>query len=193
MELVFATNNKHKLKEISNLVGKSFKILSLTDIDCNEELEETHDTLEENAFEKSAYIFNKYGMNCFADDTGLEIDALEGRPGVYSARYAGNNKSFDDNMNKVLFELKGEKNRKAKFRTVISLVIDGNEYVFEGSVDGVITDNFNGINGFGYDPIFVPDGFTKTFAEMTLEEKNSISHRGRAIAKLTQFLLSMPV
>ncbi len=190
-ELVFATNNKHKLEEISHIVGAKFKIIGLKDINCFEDIPETADTIEQNASQKSFYIYNRYGYNCFADDTGLEIDALNGRPGVYSARYAGEGKNFDDNMNKVLFELSGIANRKAMFRTVISLVINGKEFLFEGSVSGVITSVKSGNNGFGYDPIFKPDGFTKTYAEMTIEDKNKFSHRALAAKKLMDFLIKL--
>lgn len=190
-ELVFATNNKHKLEEISHIVGAKFKIIGLKDINCFEDIPETADTIEQNASQKSFYIYNRYGYNCFADDTGLEIDALNGRPGVYSARYAGEGKNFDDNMNKVLFELSGIANRKAMFRTVISLVINGKEFLFEGSVSGVITSVKSGNNGFGYDPIFKPDGFTKTYAEMTIDDKNRFSHRALAVKKLMDFLIKL--
>jgi XTP/dITP diphosphohydrolase len=187
-ELVFATNNKHKLEEISHIVGDKFKIIGLKDINCFEEIPETADTIEQNASQKSFYVYNRYGYNCFADDTGLEIDSLDGRPGVYSARYAGEGKNFDDNMNKVLIELSGVANRKAIFRTMISLVINGKEFLFEGRVSGVITSVKYGNNGFGYDPIFKPDGFTKTYAEMTIDEKNKFSHRALAVKKLIDFL-----
>lgn len=192
--LIFATNNKHKLKEIrglfaTNLLLKTkYKILSLNDINCLEEIPETGNTLEYNAAEKSFYIFNKYGVNCFADDTGLEIEALDGRPGVYSARYAGKNCTFEDNMNKVLNELDGIKNRKAHFRTVISLIIAGKESQFEGSVYGNLLEEKKGVRGFGYDPIFQPNGHDITFAEMDLNKKNKISHRGHAFQKLLDFL-----
>lgn len=191
-QLVFATNNKHKLSEIRNLVESEFsdtiKILSLKDISCFEEIPETGDTLEANASEKAFYIFNKYGYDCFADDTGLEIEALNDRPGVYSARYAGENCSFEDNMNKVLKELDGIKNRNAKFRTVISLIIDGKETQFEGSVSGEMLNDKKGTEGFGYDPIFQADGFEISFAEMDMEVKNKISHRGIATRKLLNHL-----
>ncbi len=192
--LIFATNNKHKLEEVSNLFAThlllktKYKILSLNDINCSEEIPETGNTLEYNASEKSFYIFNKYGVNCFADDTGLEIEALDGRPGVYSARYAGKNCTFEDNMNKVLKELEGIKNRKANFRTVISLIIAEKETLFEGSVYGNLLEEKKGIKGFGYDPIFQPNGHDITFAEMDLNKKNKISHRGQAFQKLLEFL-----
>jgi XTP/dITP diphosphohydrolase len=187
-ELVFATNNKHKLEEISLMVGSKFKIIGLKEINCLEEIPETGDTIEQNASQKSFYIYNRFGYNCFADDTGLEVDALNGRPGVYSARYSGEGKNFDDNMNKVLSELSGVSNRKAQFRTVISLVLNGKEFLFEGLVLGSITSVKLGNNGFGYDPIFKPDGFNKTYAEMTIEEKNKFSHRALAVNKLIDFL-----
>ena len=183
-ETVFATNNKHKLEEIRHIVGDKIKILSLKDINCYEEIPETGSTIESNASEKAFYIFNKYHYNCFADDTGLEIEALDGRPGVYSARYAGENKSFEDNINKVLEELNGTSNRKACFRTIISLVIDSKEQLFEGRVDGIITTEKRGTKGFGYDPIFQPEGYNQTFAEMNAHEKNSLSHRYFAMDKM---------
>lgn len=188
IELVFATNNHHKLKEISTVVGENFKIFSLDDINCKDEIPETADTLEGNASQKSWYIYNKYGKNCFADDTGLEIEALDGKPGVYSARYAGTEHDHEKNMDKVLSELKDVENRKARFRTVISLIIDGNETLFKGIVNGSILKERHGKKGFGYDPIFLPDGYKKSFAEMDLDDKNKISHRGRAVAKLVEYL-----
>jgi len=187
-KIVFATNNKHKLEEISEALKNKFEILSLKDINCFEEIPEEQETIEGNASQKSWYIYNKCKINCFADDTGLEIEALDGRPGVYSARYVGENPSYDDNINKVLEELQGKSNRNAKFITVISLIIDGKEFLFEGTVNGKILEKRRGTNGFGYDPVFMPDGFDKTFAEMTLEEKNKISHRGIAVKKLIEFL-----
>ncbi len=188
MELVFATNNQHKLLEIQVLLGSTIKVLSLNDIQCNDEIPETGTTLEANAFQKSEYIHSRYGVNCFADDTGLEIDALGGEPGVYSARYAGKDKDAEANMAKVLEKLEGEVNRKARFRTVISLIVDGVEHQFEGVVDGVILKARSGSEGFGYDPIFKPDGYQESFAEMDMSLKNKISHRGRAIVKLIEFL-----
>lgn len=190
MKLVFATNNQHKLKELQQILGDEFQLLSLNDIGCNEEIPENQETLEGNASEKSFFIFNKYGYNCFADDTGLEIDALNGEPGVYSARYAGEAKNANANMEKVLSKMKEIKNRKARFRTVISLVIDGSEKQFEGVVDGTILDEKRGEEGFGYDPVFKPDGYAQTFAEMDLSLKNQISHRGRAVQKLINYLKS---
>ncbi|HPE75300.1 MAG TPA: non-canonical purine NTP diphosphatase [Draconibacterium sp.] len=191
MELVFATNNQHKLEEIQAILGNQFKILSLKEIGCNEEIPEERDTLEGNASQKSFYVFSKFGYNCFADDTGLEIEALNGEPGVYSARYAGEEKSAQANMDKVLLKLAKIKNRNARFRTVISLVIDGNEELFEGIVDGEILEDKRGGSGFGYDPVFRPNGFKQTFAEMNLTEKNKISHRGRAVEKLINHLKNL--
>lgn len=188
MKLVFATNNKHKLDELQAILGDQFSLLSLKEIGCNEEIPEEQPTLEGNAKQKSSFIFDKYGYNCFADDTGLEIEALNGEPGVYSARYAGEEKSAEANMNKVLQKLAKIKNRKARFRTVISLIIDGTENQFEGIVEGTIISEKRGASGFGYDPIFQPDGFQETFAEMNLADKNKISHRARAVQKLIEFL-----
>lgn len=188
MKLVFATNNPNKLAEIRMLVPSSIEIMSLKDINCNEELPETSDNLEDNAAQKAYYVFDNYGFNCFADDTGLEIDALDGRPGVYSARYAGEKCISEDNMQKVLSEMKGEDNRDACFRTIISLVIDGKEFQFEGQVDGQIIPEKWGDKGFGYDPIFLPDGFEESYAQMSVQKKNEISHRGLAVKKLIEFL-----
>jgi len=188
MKLVFATNNKHKLEEVREILGKKFEILSLKDINCFEEIPETQNTIEGNASQKANYIYEKYKINCFADDTGLMIDALNGAPGVYSARYAGENCSYEDNVNKVLSELEGNTERNAYFKTVISLIINGKEYTFDGVVKGKITESKKGISGFGYDPIFLPEGKTKTFAELSSEEKNEISHRGIATRKLIAFL-----
>ncbi|MCG8580580.1 MAG: non-canonical purine NTP diphosphatase [Bacteroidales bacterium] len=188
MNLVFATNNQHKLEEIQALLGDTIKVLSLKDINCHDDIPETGTTLEANALQKSDYIYSRYNISCFADDTGLEIDALDGEPGVYSARYAGIEKDAEANMQKVLEKLDGIQNRKAQFRTVISLIIDGKEVQFEGSVSGEILKEKSGSEGFGYDPIFKPDGFNVSFAEMDLEEKNKISHRGRAVVKLIEFL-----
>lgn len=190
MELVFATNNKHKLEEIQNSLGDKIKLLSLKDISFFEEIPEDFETLKENAQQKARHIFDRYKVNCFADDTGLEIDYLNGAPGVYSARYAGESCSFEDNVTKVLKELDGITNRKAQFRTVITLILDKKEYFFEGSVEGEILTENHGDGGFGYDPIFKPKGFDKSFAEMGLDEKNKISHRGRAVKKLIDFLLN---
>jgi len=188
MKLVFATNNKHKLEEIRNLIPAGIQIMTLSEIGCFDVIPETADTIEENASQKSHYIFNKFGVDCFADDTGLEIEALNGRPGVYSARYAGEGCNFEDNINKVLSEMKWIANRKARFKTVISLIIDGVETQFEGLANGQILTEKQGKEGFGYDPVFKPDGFSQTFAEMTLDLKNSISHRGIAIQKLCEYI-----
>jgi XTP/dITP diphosphohydrolase len=188
MKLVFATNNSNKLSEIRSLVPAGIEILSLKDINCNEELPETNPTLQENALQKAKYVNIHYGFNCFADDTGLEIDALGGEPGVYSARYAGEDCRAEDNMQKVLKRLSGEENRKAKFRTIIALIIDGKETLFEGECKGSMTKTKSGIEGFGYDPIFTADGYEITFAEMNKVEKGAISHRGKAVSKLVGFL-----
>ena len=188
MKIVFATNNANKLAEIRQLMPKEIEILSLKEINCFEELPETSDTLEDNAAQKAFYVFDNYGHNCFADDTGLEIDALDGRPGVYSARYAGLECKAEDNIQKILGEMKGEINRDASFRTIISLVIDGKEFQFEGEVEGQIIPEKWGEKGFGYDPIFLADGYEKSFAQMSMEEKGAISHRGIAVKNLIQFL-----
>lgn len=190
MELVFATNNRHKLEELQELLGSEIKLLSLGDIGCYEDIPETRPTLEGNARQKSLFVYEKYGYNCFADDTGLEIEALGGEPGVYSARYAGDAKDSEANMKKVLEKLVKINNRKARFRTVISLVLNGEETQFEGIVEGAILTEKKGNSGFGYDPVFQPKGHTQSFAEMSLEQKNKISHRGRAVEKLVNFLKS---
>jgi len=191
MKLVFATNNLNKLKELQNILGEEIELLSLTDINCGDEIPEDHETLEENASQKAHYIFDKFKMNCFADDTGLEIESLNNEPGVYSARYAGEEKDAKANMKKVLANLNGIKNRKSRFRTVISLLIDGKEKQFEGIVEGNILEKERGIDGFGYDPIFEPKGYDISFAEMDMTEKNKISHRGLAVRKLVDYLLSL--
>jgi XTP/dITP diphosphohydrolase len=188
MELVFATNNSHKLRELQQILGNHFKLLSLTDIGCFEDIPEESPTIEENSMDKAVYVFEKFGNNCFADDTGLEIEALDGRPGVYSARYAGDGKDMNKNIEKVISELKDQSNRKARFKTVISLILDGKKYQFEGLVYGKIIDEKHGNGGFGYDPVFVPDGYNLTFAQMDAGEKNKISHRGIAVQKLVDFL-----
>jgi len=190
-KLVFATNNDHKLRELKEILSSEFELLSLNDIGCTDDIPETGTTLEVNAAQKSFYIWDKYGINCFADDTGLEIEALGNEPGVYSARYAGEGRNATDNMLKVLGKLKNEINRKARFRCVISLIINGEEKQFEGIVDGKILDEKHGVAGFGYDPIFMPDGFSQSFAEMSAEEKNQVSHRGRAVKKLVDYLKSI--
>ena len=188
MKLVFASNNKNKIKEITLLLPKEIEILSLEDIGCFEEIPETAETIEGNAIIKANYITEKFGYNCFADDTGLEVDALNGEPGVYSARYAGEQKSANDNMDKLLFNLKDKANRKANFKTVICLNLNGMQHLFTGVINGKIIEDKIGTNGFGYDPIFVADGYEKTFAELSLEEKAVISHRGLAVKQLIEFL-----
>lgn len=188
MKIVFATNNKHKLEEISRLLEDKHEIVSLSSIGCYDDIPEDQDTLEGNALQKARYIKEHYGLDCFADDTGLEIEALNYRPGVYSARYAGPAKDSLANMNKVLSEMQHHPNRKARFRTVIALILEGKEYLFEGRVDGNILTEKHGDAGFGYDPIFQPEGFEVSFAEMPMDEKNKISHRGKATQKLAEFL-----
>ena len=188
MSLVFAANNKHKLEEISHLLEGTYEIIPLEAIGCHDDIPEDHETLEENALQKARYIKEHYGCDCFADDTGLEIEALNGQPGVYSARYAGPAKDSKANMQKVLDNMQNQANRKACFRTIIALILDGQEYLFEGRVDGEILTEQHGSAGFGYDPIFRPEGFKESFAEMDLDTKNSISHRGRAVSKLVDFL-----
>jgi len=188
MKLVFATNNPHKIEEIRHMLSPVFEILSLDDIGCDEEIPEDRETLEDNASQKSHYIFNRYGMNCFADDTGLEIDALNGEPGVYSARYAVPQRNSHENVRLVLEKMSKINQRKARFRTVISLIINGVETRFEGIVNGVILREERGEGGFGYDPVFQPEESDLAFAEMSLSEKNKISHRGRAISALVNYL-----
>ncbi len=187
-KIVFATNNKHKLSEIREIMGSKYEVLSLNDINCYEEIEETAETIEGNALLKAHFISEKYGYDCFADDTGLEVEALNGAPGVYSARYAGENHDSEANMNKLLKELRGIENRKSRFLTVIALVIKGKTITFEGIINGNIIDYPIGDNGFGYDPIFMPENSNKTFAQMTSEEKNLISHRAIATKKLIEYL-----
>ncbi|MDY5354584.1 non-canonical purine NTP diphosphatase [Bacteroides pyogenes] len=189
MKLVFATNNAHKLEEISSILGDKIELLSLKDIGCHEDIPETADTLEGNALLKSSFIYRNYGLNSFGDDTGLEVEALGGAPGVYSARYAGGEgHDSQANMRKLLCELEGVENRKARFRTAISLIFDGKEYLFEGIINGEIIKEKRGDSGFGYDPIFKPEGYEQTFAELGAEVKNEISHRALAVKKLAQFL-----
>lgn len=187
-KIVFATNNKHKLEEVSSILKGKVEILSLNDIDCFEDIPETADTLEGNALLKARFVKEKFGYDCFADDTGLEIEALNNAPGVYSARYAGEQKSAQDNMQKVLTELQSATNRKARFRTVVALILNSQEYLFEGKVQGEIKTTESGNGGFGYDPIFQPVGYACTFAELSADEKNRISHRGLAVQKLIEFL-----
>lgn len=189
-KIVFATNNKHKLDEIRKISDGKIEILSLSDIGCHDDIPETGATLEENALQKADYIKRHFGYDCFADDTGLEVDALNGAPGVFSARYAGESCDPEDNMDKLLRELNGVENRKARFRTVIALVLNGNVHYFDGVVHGEITSERRGAEGFGYDPIFVPDGHCKTFAELGNGEKNKMSHRAIGTRKLVDFLLS---
>ncbi len=189
MRIVFATNNSHKLDEIRNILGSSFEVMSLNELGCHDDIPETGTTLEENARQKAQYIYDKYHCNVFADDTGLEVDALGGKPGVYSARYAGGEgHDSEANMTKLLKNLEGETNRKAQFRTVIALILDGKTSLFDGIVKGEIIKERRGGEGFGYDPIFQPEGYDKTFAELGNDIKNTISHRARAVAKLAAFL-----
>ena len=188
MKLVFATNNLNKLKEVQALMPQSIILLSLKDIGCLEDIPETQDTIEGNAIQKANYLKEHYGYDCFADDTGLEVEALNGAPGVYSARYAGEQRDANDNMNKLLSELSSQTNRQAQFKTVIALHLNGRLESFTGICKGEITKTKHGNGGFGYDPIFKPNGFEKTFAEMDLEEKNKIGHRGKAISLLVKFL-----
>ena len=186
-KIVFATNNKHKLIEIQSILKDDFEVLSLSDIGFNEDIPETGDTLSENASQKSYTIYSRYAIDYFSDDTGLEVDTLDGRPGVYSARYAGEGCSFEDNVNKLLTELLGKENRSASFSTVISLILEGKEYQFEGRIEGQIITDKHGAGGFGYDPVFKPKGYDITFAEMDAETKNKISHRALATRKLVAF------
>ena len=196
MKIVFATGNRNKLKEIQALIGSRAELSTPADHGITEDIPENRPTLEGNALQKARYIYEKTGLNCFADDTGLEVEALGGEPGVYSARYAavngaGEGHSSADNMALLLERLRGAANRRARFRTVIALILEGREYFFEGIVNGEITEERSGAEGFGYDPVFRPDGYAETFAEMPLELKNSISHRGRATAKLIEFLSAL--
>ena len=198
MQLIFATNNQHKLEEIDALLGEKYELLGLKDLHIAEEIPEDHETLEENASQKAWYIFNRTGQNCFADDTGLEVDALDGAPGVYSARYARmGHPTFPEmepaqgNIRKLLMKMEDVAERSARFKTVISLVLNGKEYQFEGVVEGLITESASGAKGFGYDPVFTPRGYDTTFAEMDLSLKNQISHRARAVTQLVDFLKGM--
>ncbi len=190
-KIVFATNNAHKLREIRAILGQNFEVISLKELEIYDDIPETSDTLPGNALQKAEFVFNRTGLDCFADDTGLEVDSLNGEPGVYSARYAGEDASFDDNMNKLLAELGAETNRQARFRTVIALIMNKQEHFFEGSVEGEILKEKAGGSGFGYDPIFRPKGYNQSFAEMSEELKNKISHRGLAVQKLEAFLRSV--
>ena len=188
-KLVFATNNAHKLEEVAAILGEKIELFSLNDIGCHTDIPETATTLEGNALLKSSFIFKNYGLDCFADDTGLEVEALDGAPGVYSARYAGGEgHDSQANMLKLLRDLEGKENRKAQFRTAISLILDGKEYLFEGVIKGEIIKEKRGDSGFGYDPIFKPEGYDKTFAELGNDIKNKISHRALAVQKLCEFL-----
>jgi XTP/dITP diphosphohydrolase len=190
MKICFASNNEHKIEEVKH-IATNYQIVSLKEIGCFEELPETRDTLEGNSLQKAEFVFDNYNLPCFADDTGLEVEALNNAPGVYSARYAGSQKNSEDNINLLMKNLHGEKNRRARFRTVISLVgLESTPVLFEGIVDGSITMDKRGSSGFGYDPVFLPDGYTKTFAEMTLAEKNALSHRALAVKKLEAYLTS---
>ena len=191
MKLVFATNNLHKLKEVQEMLSNTIELLSLKDIGCFEDIEETESTLEGNAKLKADYITEKYGFDCFADDTGLEVEALDGDPGVYSARFAGEHGNAEKNMEKLLIELQNKSSRKAKFRTIIALNLRNKQYLFEGICEGEILNEKSGVKGFGYDPIFKPKNASSSFAEMNSEEKNIISHRGIAIQELVQFLNSL--
>lgn len=188
-KLVFATNNAHKLEEVSAILGDKIELLSLKDINCDADIPETADTLEGNALLKAEYVYKNYGLDCFADDTGLEVEALNGAPGVYSARYAeGEGHNAEANMQKLLHNMEGKDNRKAQFRTAVSLILNGKEYLFEGVVKGQIIKEKHGTSGFGYDPIFMPNGYDKTFAELGNEIKNQISHRAIVVNKLCKFL-----
>lgn len=188
MKLIFATNNKHKIREISSILDQGYTLIGLNDVDINDDIPEDGETLSDNALHKARYVYERTGMNVFADDTGLEVDELSGAPGVHSARFAGESKDSDANITKLLGLLEGKKSRKARFRTVIALIFNKREYLFEGTVEGEIIDRRRGTEGFGYDPVFVADGYEQTFAEIPLSEKNRISHRARAIKKLTDFL-----
>ncbi len=188
MKLVFASNNEHKIAEIAKLVPAGFEVVSLASIGCTDDIPETAETLEGNAILKAQYVWERFGLSCFADDTGLEVHALGNAPGVYSARYAGSQRNAADNMKKLLNELNEINQRDARFRTVIALILDGQLHTFEGIVNGTITREQHGAEGFGYDPIFKPEGFEQTFAQMTMYQKNTMSHRGRAVQKLVHFL-----
>ncbi|MFN3850994.1 MAG: non-canonical purine NTP diphosphatase [Spirosomataceae bacterium] len=188
MKLCLATNNRHKIEELQAILGNKFELVTLEEIGCFDEIPETQPTMEGNSLQKAQYVYDHYGVNCFADDSGLEVDALSGEPGVYSARYAGEERSHAKNIEKLLANLEGVEDRSAQFRAVITLILDGKINQFEGIVRGKIIDELRGNGGFGYDPVFVPEGYDKTFAEMTMDEKNPISHRGRSVAKLVEFL-----
>lgn len=188
-KIVFATNNPNKIREIKEILGSDFDVVSLSEIGCHDDIPETGATLEANAIQKAQYIHNRYGIDCFADDTGLEVYALNGAPGVHSARYAvGTDHNSEANMQRLLSEMQGESNRSARFRTVIALILDGKQYTFEGEVKGRIDTEKHGNGGFGYDPLFIPEGYDKSFAALGEDIKNRISHRARAVAKLAEFL-----
>jgi XTP/dITP diphosphohydrolase len=188
-ELIFATNNENKVKEIKKILPENFHVLSLSDINITQDIPETGETLKENALQKARFVYQLTGKNCFSDDTGLEVEALNGAPGVYSARYAGEDKDANKNMDKLLVELQGVKNRRAMFTTVIALILNGKEYLFEGNVKGEIALKKSGNKGFGYDPVFIPDAYApNTFADISLDEKNKISHRAQAVKQLVNFL-----
>lgn len=191
MKLVFATNNRHKLDEVKKITAGHTEIVSLSEINCHDDIPETADTLEGNALLKARFVKAKFGFDCFADDTGLEVEVLNNAPGVYSARYAGPGHDAEANMNKLLHEMEGKENRKARFRTVIALILDGQEYLFEGEVKGTIIKEKRGGNGFGYDPVFVPEHYSHTFAELGDDTKNQISHRAEAVKKLNAFLSTL--
>ena len=191
MELIFATHNKNKVIEVKSLINQNINLLNLSDINFTDDINETATTLAGNALLKAQTIFKKTNINCFADDSGLLVDVLNGEPGVYSARYAGEQKNDEDNITKILSKLQGTENRKAQFKTVLALIINGNEFLFEGTMHGTITYEKMGLNGFGYDPIFMPTGYSKTFAELTLEEKSKISHRALALNKMIDFINSI--
>ena len=191
MRLVFATNNAHKLEEVRQILGDRFEVLSLSDINCHDDIPETGDTFQDNALQKARYVKEHYGYDCFADDTGLEVKALNGAPGVHSARYAGDHDS-EANMTKLLQELEKKPDRSAQFRTVVALLLNGQEVLFEGIVTGrIATERHYGESGVGYDPLFIPDGFTETFSQMSPENKNKVSHRGRAVRKLADYLKTL--
>ncbi len=189
-KIVFATNNQHKLEEVRSMIGSYFEVLSLRDIDCNEEIPENGSTFEVNAISKARYIKDNYGYDCFADDSGLEVKALNNAPGVYSARYAGEPSNSQRNIEKLMREMQGKEERLARFRTCIAYISDREKEIFEGCVEGYIIDTLRGFNGFGYDPLFIPCGYDITFAEMSSDEKNKISHRAIAVQKLIEYLLS---
>jgi XTP/dITP diphosphohydrolase len=189
--IVFASNNKHKLEEVTDILKSRYKVVSLAEIGCFDDIPETSDTLEGNALLKARHVFEKYQMDCFADDTGLEVEALSGRPGVYSARYAGEGCSYEDNVKKLLAEMEGITNRRARFRTVIALIAGNQVRYFDGVINGFISTEKKGSSGFGYDPVFVPEGYNQTFAEMTAGLKNTISHRALAVSSLAKALLDV--